>query len=61
MRITESQQRILESLCCERLSSNEDNFQLVDDFIIEEIQALYKLCKMKHLKMIFSIALLIMW
>ena len=32
MRITESQQRILESLCCERLSSNEDNFQLVDDF-----------------------------
>ena len=53
MRITESQQRILESLCCERLSSNEDNFQLVDDF--------YKLCKMKHLKMIFSIALLIMW
>ena len=28
MRITESQQRILESLCCERLSSNEDNFQM---------------------------------
>lgn len=32
MRITEEQERILGSLHCERLSSNVDNFRLVDDF-----------------------------
>jgi hypothetical protein len=38
MRITESQQRILESLCCERLSSNGDNFQnaFFEDFNHDE-------------------------
>ena len=30
MRITEEQERILGSLHCERLSSNVDNFRLVD-------------------------------
>ena len=32
MRITEEQELILGSLQCERLSSNIDNFRLVDDF-----------------------------
>ena len=32
MRITEEQELILGSLHCERLSSNVDNFRLVDDF-----------------------------
>lgn len=32
MRITEEQQGILASFHCERLSANEENFQLVDDF-----------------------------
>lgn len=32
MRITKEQLSILESLHCERLSANEDNFRLVDDF-----------------------------
>ena len=32
MRITEEQERILGFLHCERLSSNVDNFRLVDDF-----------------------------
>lgn len=32
MRITEEQEQIIDSLHCERLSSNSDNFRLVDDF-----------------------------
>lgn len=32
MRITEAQLRILDGLQCERLSSNSDNFALIDDF-----------------------------
>lgn len=32
MRITDGQIAVLESLHCERLSANEDNFRLVDDF-----------------------------
>lgn len=32
MRITEEQQRVLDALVCERLSSNEDNLQLIDNF-----------------------------
>lgn len=32
MRITEEQLRILDSLQCERLASNSDNFALIDDF-----------------------------
>lgn len=32
MRITAEQECVLKSLHCERLSSNEDNFRLVDDF-----------------------------
>lgn len=32
MRITDEQLRLLESFHCERLSANEENFRLVDDF-----------------------------
>lgn len=32
MRITVEQERIIDSLHCERLSSNSDNFRLIDDF-----------------------------
>lgn len=38
MRITEEQERILGSLHCERLSSNVDNFRLVDDFYVDNLE-----------------------
>lgn len=56
MRITEEQERILGSLHCERLSSNVDNFRLVDDFyngrnIMEGIPVLSIRCKMRPMRM----------
>lgn len=51
MRITEEQERILGSLHCERLSSNVDNFRLVDDFYNGRIPVLSIRCKMRPMRM----------
>lgn len=61
MRITEKQERILESLHCERLSSNVDNFRLVDDFYNGRNPVLSIRCKMRPMRMMQITELLIMW
>lgn len=40
MRITEEQNRILDSFVCERLTANEENQQLINGFMSEKGESL---------------------